>query len=63
MANNDLLKWNLQMNTEIADNFIEDLNDLIRKYNIIPEIDNSRIILDTADLIHILNIYRMEEED
>lgn len=50
------------MNTEIADEFIKELNILTDKYNIIPVSDKTKIILDMSDLIQINNIYRMKEE-
>lgn len=59
----DILSCKIQMNTEIADEFIKELNILADKYNIIPVSDKTKIILDIADLIQIYNIYRMKEEN
>lgn len=60
---NDKISCKIQMNTEIADEFIKELNVLADKYNIIPVSDKTKIILDMADLIQINNIYRMKEEN
>lgn len=58
---NDIVSCKLQINLEIAEEFIKELNILVNKYNIIPVSDKSKIILDMGDLIQINNIYRMKE--
>ena len=59
----DIISCKIQLETERAEEFIKELNVLANKYNIIPVSDNTKIILDMADLIQIYNIYRMKEEN
>ena len=57
----DIFRCKIQLETERAEEFIKELNILINKYNIIPNSDKCKIILDMADLIQINNIYRVKE--